>query len=127
MNTANVLAEVIGAVFVLVGLSVLNKKSFAELMNDLKHSKGLTWTVGVITFLAGAVSVALYSAWTADWHVVITIVGWLMLIKGAFITLFPNTSISLYGKFISKSLLVTSAVIAIVIGIVLFCFGFSAY
>ena len=89
MSTVTILAEILGAVFVLVGISVLNKKYFSSVMNDLKNSKGLTWTVGVITFVAGAVTVGLYNVWSSDWQVAITIIGWLMVIKGAFITLFP--------------------------------------
>jgi uncharacterized protein YjeT (DUF2065 family) len=126
MNVATVLAEVIGAVFVLVGLSTLNKKNFRSVMDDLSKSRGLTWTVGIVTFLAGAVTVSLYNVWSSNWEVLVTIVGWLLIIKGLFITLFPNTSIPFYRKFTSNGALMASGIIAIVIGLVLFYLGFMA-
>ncbi len=123
MAATNVLSEVLGAVFVLVGLSVLNKKYFMAVMNDLKESKGLTWTLGVITFIAGAVTIGLNNVWSSNLQLVITIIGWLMLIKGTFITLFPNTSISFYRKLASNSILVASGVVAVIIGLVLWYLG----
>ena len=126
MNTVTALAEVIGSLFVLVGLSMLNKNYFSALMSDLSKSKGLTWMMGLVTFLAGAVSLSLYNVWSSSWEVIITIVGWLTVIKGVFITLFPNTSIPLYRKIASKSVLMVSGVISIVIGVVLFYVGYTA-
>ena len=126
MSTVTSLAEVLGAVFVLVGLSMFNKKSFMSAMTDLANSKGLSWTVGLVTFVAGVITVSLYNVWSSNWEVVITIVGWLMIIKGLFITLFPNISLPFYRKFASNSALTICAVIAVIVGVILFYLGLTA-
>jgi hypothetical protein len=126
MNVATVLAEVIGAAFILVGLTTLNKKYITAVLSDLEKSKGLTWLTGVVTFLLGAITLGLYNTWSSDWQVVITIIGWLMVLKGAFITLLPNTSMKFYRKVGSNAVVVVAGVVAIVIGLVLFSIGFTA-
>ena len=95
-------------------------------MTDLANSKGLAWTLGIVTFLAGAVTVSLYNVWSSSWEVLVSIIGWLLLIKGVFITLFPNASIPFYRKVASNSLLVISGVIAIIIGVILLYLGLTS-
>lgn len=126
MDTSIVLAEVIGAAFVLVGLTTLNKNYITAVMGDLERSKGLTWLTGVVTFVLGAIIVGLYNVWSSDWQVVITIIGWLMILKGAFITLLPNSSMSFYRKVGSNALIVVAGIVAIIIGLVLFYMGLTA-
>jgi predicted signal transduction protein with EAL and GGDEF domain len=49
-----------------------------------------------------------------------------MVIKGAFITLFPNSSMPLYKKVANSSLVVAAGAIAIIVGIVLFYLGLTS-
>jgi hypothetical protein len=126
MNTLTVLQEVMGAAFILVGLTTLNKNYIKEVMNGLHDSKALTWLTGVITFLLGVITVAIYNVWSSDWHVIITIIGWLMLLKGAFITLLPNASMSFYRKIGSSTLVMVSGAVVVIIGLVLLYLGITA-
>jgi len=126
MNTPSILAEVIGAVLILTGITAVNKKYITQVMSGLEGSKALSWTVGLITFLMGAVVVALYDVWNSSWEVLVTIIGWLMIIKGAFITLFPNSSMPLYKKVANSSLVIVAGVIAIIVGLILFYLGLTA-
>lgn len=126
MNTVAILAEIIGSVFVLSGLVCLNKKSITAAMSGLESNKGLTLIVGLMTFLMGAVVVALDNTWNSGWQIVIPIIGWLIILKGLFITLFPNTSTSFYGKVASTTLVMVAGVVAVLIGLVLFYLGMTA-
>jgi hypothetical protein len=123
MSAPNVLANVFGGMLVLVGLSALNKPYLMAGLDELTRSKALTWFAGLLTFVIGLASVALYHAWSFDWRVVITILGWLTVLKGAFITLFPTSSIAIYHRVLTNALLTVVGVIAVLIGLVLLYLG----
>jgi hypothetical protein len=85
-------------------------------MTDLANIKGLLWVTGCITFVMGMVIVALYNVWSADWRVLVTLLGWLTVIKGAVIILFPSSMMLLYRRFLSNHLLTYSGVCALLLG-----------
>ena len=52
----------------------------------------------------GTVMLALYNTWSKSWRVLVTIIGWLALIKGAVLMLFPQV-MTLYVNFLSNTTL----------------------
>jgi len=56
----------------------------------MTEDKAVTVSTGYITFLLGLVTVILHGIWVLDWRVVITILGWMTLLKGATKIGFPN-------------------------------------
>jgi hypothetical protein len=90
-------------------------------MADLAGSKGLLWVTGFMTFVMGMVIVALYNVWSADWRVLVTLLGWLTVIKGAVIMLFPSSMILLYRRFLSDHLLSYSGTYAVYLGAFFCC------
>jgi len=123
MNIANTLAVLMGSALVLVGITVFNKPYFNAVMTDLVNSKGLLWLTGLITFVMGTVMVALYNVWSADWRVIVTLLGWLTVIKGAVIVLVPSSMLHLYRRFLSNHLLTYSGIYAVVLGGLLLFLG----
>ena len=116
MNIANTLAVLMGSTLVIVGLTVFNKSYFNAVMTDLVNSKGLLWLTGLITFVMGVVIVALHNVWSADWRVLVTLLGWLTVIKGAVIMLFPSSMMLIYRRLRSNHLLTYSGIYALVLG-----------
>ena len=84
-------------------------------MNDLVNNQGLLWVTGLVTFVMGTVMLALYNTWSKSWRVLVTIIGWLALIKGAVLMLFPQV-MTLYVNFLSNTTLTLSGIYAIVFG-----------
>ena len=125
MNIANTLAVLMGSALVLVGITVFNKPYFNAVMTDLANSKGLLWLTGLITFVMGTVIVALHNVWSADWRVIVTVLGWLTAIKGAVIVLVPSSMLLLYRRFLSNHLLTYSGIYALVLGGLLLFLGFT--
>jgi hypothetical protein len=125
MHIANVLAELIGSALFIVGLTIFNRPYFSAVMNDLANSKGLLWLTGLTTFVMGTVIVALYNVWSADWRVIVTILGWLMVVKGAVIILFPQSLMRIYRALLYDHLLIFGGVYALVLGATLFILGFA--
>jgi hypothetical protein len=125
MNIANTLAVLMGSTLVIVGISVFNKSYFNAVMTDFVNSKGLLWVTGLITFVMGTVIVALHNVWSADWRVLVTLLGWLMVIKGAVIVLFPASMMLFYRRFLSNHLLTYSGIYALVLGGLLLFLGLT--
>jgi hypothetical protein len=123
MSMANTLAVLIGSALVIVGITVCNKPYFNAVMTDQANSKGLLWLTGLITFVMGTVIVALHNVWSADWRVLVTLLGWLTAIKGAVIMLFPSSMMLLYRRFLSNRLLTYSGMYALVLGGLLLFLG----
>jgi hypothetical protein len=73
----------------------------------------------------GMVIVALYHVWSADWRVLVTLLGWLTVIKGAVIMLFPSSMMLLYRRFWSNQILTYSGVYALVLGGLLLFLGLA--
>ena len=125
MNIANTHAVLMGSTPVIVGITVFNKSYFNAVMTDLANNKGLLWVTGLITFIMGTVIVALHNVWSADWRVLVTLLGWLTVIKGAVIMLFPSSMMLFYRRFLSNHLLTYSGIYALVLGGLLLFLGLT--
>jgi hypothetical protein len=125
MNITNTLAVLTGSTLVIVGITVFNKSYFNAVMSDLANSKGLLWVTGLITFVMGTVIVALHNVWSADWRLIVTLLGWLTVVKGAVIILFPSSMLLLYRRFLSNHLLTYSGIYAVVLGGLLVFLGLT--
>lgn len=125
MNITNTLAVLTGSTLVIVGITVFNKSYFNAVMTDLANSKGLLWVTGLITFVMGTVIVALHNVWSADWRLIVTLLGWLTVVKGAVIILFPSSMLLLYRRFLSNHLLTYSGIYAVVLGGLLVFLGLT--
>jgi hypothetical protein len=125
MNIANTLAVLMGSTLVILGITIFNKSYFNAVMADLANSKGLLWLTGFITFVMGMVIVALYHVWSADWRVLVTLLGWLTVIKGAVIMLFPSSMMLVYRKYSFNHLLTYSGIYALLLGGLLLFLGLT--
>jgi len=84
MATSQFLARLIGPVMLVVGLVVFaNPPGFRTLAEEFMASKALMFLSGTIIMPAGLAIVLTHNVWTADWRVLITILGWLTAIGGA--------------------------------------------
>jgi hypothetical protein len=120
MNTSIVLAQILGIMFVVLGLSMLfNKKWTTLAVEEIVKNQGLTWIGGLVTLILGAVIVALNNVWTSGLPLFITILGWLTLIKGAFILLLPDSTVSYYRKMNKGNIFVWGGVIVFILGLIL--------
>ncbi len=91
METSIFLAQFWGWLLVIVCLIfLLRKRALLEEMFRLVEDKGLTLVSGYLALVVGLVTVILHNVWVAEWRVVITIFGWLSLIKGIVRIGFPE-------------------------------------
>src|SRR5712692_4192960 len=84
MQTSIYLAKLIGPVFLAVGLGLLlNAATYRKLAEEFLASTALVYLSGVLLMTAGTALLLAHNVWTADWRVLITLLGWLAAIGGA--------------------------------------------
>ena len=119
-------AKILGMIFLAGGLNALfSRKAMSTAIGGVTENLALFWVWGFINLLFGATIVALYSTWSSDWRVIVTISGWAGVIKGAFLMLFPNSAIGLYRASNKPRVLTVSGIIAMLLGLLLLYFGFG--
>lgn len=122
------LAQIIGPLLVLMGLGILfNPTTFSLMIDELSNGKQylLLFVTGAINTLLGLMVVLSHNVWVWNWTVLITILGWATLIKGAITLLFPKAGMGISRFYQGKSsLLVVAALIVFVIGLVLSYYGY---
>ena len=84
---SNYLAEVWGISIVVVSLALLiNEKHLKQLFASLETENSFfLW--GFISLVIGVSMILAYNVWAWNWQVIITILGWLTLIKGLILLL----------------------------------------
>ena len=93
------------------------------MVGDFEKSIGLTFTAGVYTLVVGALLVNYHNIWAKDWRVLVTIIGWIALIKGSMLIIYPQ--FIRVGKGVYKNAQVLGAVM-LILGIIFGYFGFIA-
>ncbi|MFA5069333.1 MAG: hypothetical protein WC487_04380 [Candidatus Omnitrophota bacterium] len=95
-----VLAMLIGPFMLVIGLAVLlNRKALWNIRDDLFKSPALLYISGLMIFSAGISIVAFHNIWVPDWRLLITIFGWLMLVKGAFFVALPDIAVRIARSY----------------------------
>lgn len=103
MDSSLLLARLIGPFLVLVGVGVLlNRRHYATMMQRFLDNTELYYFSGVLAFLVGEVLILYHNLWVWDWRVVITVIGWMSLVKGAVRIVSPAIGLTFATSF-SKS------------------------
>ncbi|HME30589.1 MAG TPA: hypothetical protein VKE53_12100 [Pseudolabrys sp.] len=128
MSTSIFLARLIGPVMTLVGVSLLvNEAAFRKMALEFLRNPALIFFSGMIMMSAGLVVVLTHNVWVLDWHVIITLLGWVTVISGAARVFAPQRATKVGKKFlIYKDFTTAAAAIWLVVGAVLCYFDFRS-
>ena len=128
MPPAVLIARLIGPLFVAIGVGVLlNAPFYVGAIAEAVHSPTLVYLSGIASLLAGLAMLNAYRAWTADWRVIVTVLGWLMVIAGIVRIVLPQLTAMIGSTVYSGSAAVPIfAVIALVLGGFLSVKGYRA-
>ena len=92
MESSIFFARLLGLYLVIVATGILfNLKTYQRMMEDFCKNVALVYLGGVLALFFGLIVVLLHNVWVANWTVIITIFGWLGIIKGAWLIVLPNT------------------------------------
>jgi uncharacterized protein YjeT (DUF2065 family) len=118
MQTSVYLARLIGPVFVAVGVGLLvNGQYYRDVIDEALGSHVLIYLSGVLSMLGGLAIVLAHNAWTRGWAVIITVLGWLMVIGGIVRIVVPQVTRSMATTIYSgPTAVIVVAILCIAIG-----------
>lgn len=118
--------QVFSLVYLAVGVGILvNPGFYKKLFEDFVENASIMYLGGTSALVIGYLIVAFHNTWTADFSVIITIIGWIALIKGIIILISPKVMIALTRAIAKKeSFLKIEAIAIIIIGLGLAFLGF---
>jgi len=94
MNEASasvIIARAIAVIYLAVAAGALIRKNyFSDIMSSLGANSALLYLSGMLATLIGIMIIHAHNAWTAHWTVLITIMGWVALLKGIVIIACPD-------------------------------------
>jgi hypothetical protein len=122
MEISLLLAQVIGVFLMLTSLSMLVDRRNINLLFEAYRNPAVVYITGIFETMLGLVLILKHNTWAADFRVVITLVGWLLLARGLGRTFFPTRTPRALERFRTMQ--------AIFVPLLLFIFllgGYLAY
>jgi uncharacterized membrane protein len=127
MQTSIFLAKLLGPVFCVLGAAILvNPQSFRAILGEFIESRALLYLAGFLGLLGGMALVLTQNVWSSDWRVLITLIGWITVMR-ALTTIFLPQQVAGMGLWFlrHRAAFPMSALLMIAIGGVLSYFGYS--
>ena len=127
MELSLLLAQIAGVYLTVVGVSVVAKqRMLREAVDDFFKNHFLVYFAGEMLLILGLLVVLNHNIWVQSWEVIITLIGWVMLLKGAMFLLLGEKNVkSMVKMFNSSSSYTVWGIIAILLGIYLIFQGFG--
>jgi len=125
MEVSILVAQVYGLICVALGLGLLiNGAYYKKVFNALLKDSGYMFFGGIMALVVGFLIVSSHNVWVKDWTVLVTIIGWIALLKGITLFLAPKFLVDLSRPMLKNMKLVGVGVL--VLGLVMGYFGFFA-
>lgn len=125
MKTSILIARIASIVYLAAALgALLDPGYYRKVVDDLFGNAALTYVTGFITVILGFLIVHFHNFWKKDWTVLITIVGWIALIKGVLIIAAPQLVLKASAPFVSDASLAAFPYAALLLGLLFGYFGF---
>lgn len=97
MTTSRYIARLMGPVLLTIGVGMVmgmltEGDGYSSLLKEFISSRALIFTTGVLALVAGVAIVNAHNLWVPDWRVLVTVLGWLMILRGIMNLVFPITA-----------------------------------
>jgi len=91
MELSRLVAKIISVIYLSAGVgAIFSADHYRRLLDDMFKNAALTYLMGLTAAILGLLLVNYHNIWATHWTVLITIIGWLALIKGVIIIAFPK-------------------------------------
>ncbi|MHC4691863.1 MAG: hypothetical protein ACYS67_03905 [Planctomycetota bacterium] len=117
--------QIISLAYIAVGIGILiNPGFYKKLFEDFTEHASFMYLGGIMALAIGYLILAFHNTWTKDLSVIITIFGWIALIKGIVILVRPQIVIALAKAMTKPGFLKIEAIAVIILGLVFSFLGF---
>jgi len=127
MYTSYMLAQIIGPVYLIVGLGLLMERSFyAKLLQEFMKSPAMMYLGGLMALIIGFLILSVHNEWRMNWSLLITLIGWLGIVKGVGLVAFPTKFGVLMKQWKVEKWIENGYWVPLVLGVILSYFGYIA-
>jgi len=118
--------QLLGLGYSAAGLGMLIRpKSYTRMINQMLDSPPVIYISGIMGLAVGYLLIRFYSTWAADLRLILTIIGWIALIKGLNAIILPELLVKISRGFIKNGKVVLGAgIVMTALGIVMMYIGF---
>ncbi len=88
-------ARVLGPFFIIVAATTVARASdMRTLLSDFEASSAWPWVTGAFLLLASLVIIALHQYWQGPAAITVSVAGWVLALRAAFLMAFPHAFLS---------------------------------
>jgi len=121
------LSQLMGPVLVVLGVSaIVFSDAMMKVVKELFESFSLRYVMGIIEMTAGLAIALSHNIWSDLAALLVSLIGWAMVVEGSFWLLLPNFFKLFHLKLRNSFVIVASGVFGLAIGIYLSYFGYLA-
>ena len=127
MELSKQLSKIIGIYLVIVSIAIaINTDNFINLVNIFIKDKPLIFLSSFFTLLLGIILIVIHNIWQWNWRVMITILSWIIFIKGICLLFYPQYLHSFSAVYSHNHEFIYSiAVMDCLLGLLFLYFGFK--
>ena len=126
MELSILIAKITAVIYLSASLGgFFSRDYYRRLADDLYKNVALTYMMGFMALIVGFLIVHYHNLWVRDWTILVTIIGWLSLIKGIFIIVFPKLIRRLSESFLTEKTLKIYPYVTLFLGLLFGYFGFA--
>lgn len=127
MTNAELIAGFAGPLFMAIAAALLiNRRTVADLVTGTLNGPEFIFFSGLFTLLAGLAIVRAHNVWSAEWTVLVTILGWLCIIGGVIRIIWPERVTTLRSAMMQTENAVTAwALVTLLLGAFLTAKGYA--
>ena len=129
MELSLFLAKLFGAYFLLLGIVFIwRRKALMPVFEEFAGSRALMVVVAILELFAGIALVIAHNVWSHDFRVIITILGYWMIVESIIYLLLPAKTKAvkkMIKMFTRPSWYIAGSLISIVVGVYLLNAGFT--
>ncbi len=125
MYESYMLAQLLGIFFAVLGVGfIFNREHVHKVMAALAENEAAQFVATIVPLLFGAYIVIVHNNWVSNWTVLVTIVGWIMLLSGVIRAVFPGFWVSRMKAHHKNVPVGLVGAVLLILGLVLLYFGF---
>lgn len=126
METSQFIARILAICYLSFGLGlVFSSKFYKREIPKLVDNPALLIYGGLGATILGYLIIHYHNHWVMDWTVVITIIGWIALVKGVTLLLFPESYKIYKNNILHENVLLKLFIpITLIVGLFFAYFGF---
>lgn len=123
MLTHMAIASIFGPVLVISGIwTLLYQENVKKVAESLRKTPVQLYTAGILNLIVGLTLINSFNVWSFNLDILVTILGWIIFIRGLVIYFLPNAVLKM--SKVQESAYVLFGLISIVWGLALCWIGF---